>query len=77
MRCTKRGARVVSLSCSVALLCFFAAACATNEKDKARPVELAPDFTALDTDGNTLTLSELVKDRTVVVAFFPKAFTPG
>lgn len=39
--------------------------------------EVAPDFTAQDTDGHTLTLSERVKDRTVVVAFFPKAFTPG
>jgi thioredoxin-dependent peroxiredoxin len=38
---------------------------------------VAPDFTATDTEGNTLTLSELLKDRTVVVAFFPKAFTPG
>lgn len=39
--------------------------------------QVAPDFTAKDTAGNTVTLSELVKDRTVVVAFFPKAFTPG
>lgn len=37
----------------------------------------APDFTATDTDGNKVTLSERVKDRTVVIAFFPKAFTPG
>jgi len=37
----------------------------------------APDFSAKDTEGNTQSLSELVKDRTVVVAFFPKAFTAG
>jgi peroxiredoxin len=36
-----------------------------------------PDFVAMDTDGNRLELSKLVKDKTVVVAFFPKAFTPG
>lgn len=39
--------------------------------------EVAPDFTAKDTDGVTRTLSESVKDRTVVIAFFPKAFTGG
>jgi peroxiredoxin Q/BCP len=38
---------------------------------------LAPDFSAQDTEGKTLRLSELVKDRTVVLAFFPKAFTFG
>ena len=39
--------------------------------------QVAPDFTAQDTDGVTRKLSDMVKDRTVVVAFFPKAFTPG
>ena len=37
----------------------------------------APDFTATDTDGVSRHLDELVKEKTVVVAFFPKAFTPG
>lgn len=37
----------------------------------------APDFTAQDTDGRTLQLSKMVADGSVVVAFFPKAFTPG
>ena len=39
--------------------------------------EVAPDFTAVDTDGKSFTLSEMVKDGPVIVAFFPKAFTPG
>jgi peroxiredoxin len=39
--------------------------------------DLAPDFTAKDTDGNTVTLSTMLKDGPVVLAFFPKAFTPG
>lgn len=38
---------------------------------------LAPDFTVTDTDGNKITLSEQVKQGTVIVAFFPRAFTPG
>lgn len=39
--------------------------------------EVAPDFSAVDTDGKTLKLSELVKQGPVILAFFPKAFTGG
>jgi len=39
--------------------------------------EVAPDFTAKDTDGKSVTLSQAVKGGTVIVAFFPKAFTGG
>ncbi len=39
--------------------------------------ETAPDFTATDTDGKQYTLSQLVKQGPVILAFFPKAFTPG
>jgi peroxiredoxin Q/BCP len=35
------------------------------------------DFTATDTEGKAHTLSEVVARRSVVVAFFPRAFTPG
>jgi peroxiredoxin len=39
--------------------------------------DVAPDFTAKDIDGVELTLSSLVARGPVVLAFFPKAFTPG
>jgi peroxiredoxin len=39
--------------------------------------DIAPDFTAVDTEGKEYTLSEMVKQGPVIVAFFPKAFTPG
>ncbi len=39
--------------------------------------DLAPDFSAKDSDGNTVTLSTMLKDGPVILAFFPKAFTPG
>jgi peroxiredoxin len=39
--------------------------------------ELAVDFTVKDVDGVELTLSSLVERGPVVLAFFPKAFTPG
>jgi thioredoxin-dependent peroxiredoxin len=38
--------------------------------------ERAPDFVSKTTDGRELRLSEL-RDRAVVLYFFPKAFTPG
>ena len=37
----------------------------------------APDFTLPDTDGTPVTLSRLLASGPVIVAFFPKAFTPG
>ena len=39
--------------------------------------DVAPDFSAVDTDGKSYQLSEMVKAGNVIVAFFPKAFTPG
>jgi peroxiredoxin len=42
--------------------------------------DLAPDFTVKDLDGVELKLSSLVDGPgrgPVVLAFFPKAFTPG
>ena len=38
--------------------------------------DLAPDFTLQASDGQTYTLSKL-RGRTVVLAWFPKAFTGG
>jgi len=37
----------------------------------------APDFELKASDGNTYKLSDLVKERAVVIAWFPKAFTGG
>lgn len=39
--------------------------------------DVAPDFTVVDTDGRSHHLDEMVKQGTVIVAFFPKAFTGG
>jgi thioredoxin-dependent peroxiredoxin len=39
--------------------------------------DTAPDFTALDTDNTPHSLSEMLKKGPVILAFFPKAFTPG
>jgi peroxiredoxin Q/BCP len=37
----------------------------------------APDFTLTDTTGAKVTLSRLLEKGPVLLAFFPKAFTPG
>ncbi len=37
----------------------------------------APDFTLPDTEGNPVTLSRLLAAGPVILAFYPKAFTPG
>jgi len=39
--------------------------------------DVAPDFTVADTEGIAHTLSEMVGRGPVILAFFPKAFTPG
>ena len=44
--------------------------------DELKVGDQAPDFTLPGTDGKTYTLSQL-KGRTVVLAWFPKAFTAG
>jgi thioredoxin-dependent peroxiredoxin len=37
----------------------------------------APDFTLPDTEGIPVTLSKLLEKGPVILAFYPKAFTPG
>lgn len=37
----------------------------------------APDFTLPDTEGRQVTLSKLLQEGPVILAFYVKAFTPG
>jgi len=37
----------------------------------------APDFTLLDQEGTPVTLSRALQAGPVILAFYPKAFTPG
>ncbi len=39
--------------------------------------DIAPDFSAKDVEGRDISLSQLASQGTVLLAFFPKAFTPG
>jgi len=46
------------------------------EAEDLKPGDSAPSFELPGTDGNTYSLNEL-RGRTVVLAWFPKAFTGG
>ncbi len=41
------------------------------------PGDRAPDFTLQGSDGRSYRLSHFVGERGVVLAWFPRAFTPG
>src|SRR6476620_4019238 len=45
--------------------------------DKPKPGDAAPDFSLQGTDGKTYRLSDFKGKQAVVLAWFPKAFTPG
>lgn len=53
------------------LLAMLLGATALKVGDKA------PDFTLPDTDGTPVSLSRLLEKGPVILAFYPKAFTPG
>jgi peroxiredoxin Q/BCP len=50
---------------------------ATASAEDLAPGAKAPDFTLEGSDGKTYTLSQFVGRRGVVLAWFPKAFSPG
>ena len=62
-------------------LCFLAAAGTgaggSGPAKRPGPGEPAPDFQVAASDGRTVKLADFKGKRTVVLAFFPKAFTPG
>lgn len=45
--------------------------------DRPQPGDLAPPFSLLASNGKTVTLADFAGKKTVVLAFFPKAFTGG
>jgi peroxiredoxin Q/BCP len=67
----KRRIRIAALV--LAALSVFATAALAQE---LKVGDMAPDFTLKASDGQTYTLSKL-RGKTVVLAWFPKAFTGG
>jgi peroxiredoxin Q/BCP len=63
----------VHIALPIALLLGVGAAGAEDLEPGAR----APGFELLGSDGKTYTLSQFVGKQGVVLAWFPRAFTPG
>jgi len=65
---------------SIRLLIFVVAAMSVwstvAQAQELKVGDMAPDFTLKASDGKTYTLSSL-RGKTVVLAWFPKAFTGG
>lgn len=62
----------MNLSLAVTLL-----AAAVGTSARPAPGDRAPDFALPATTGGTIHLSDYAGKSTVVLAFFPKAFTAG
>ena len=66
-------ARIVSFVCA---LVFGGVLMPPVFADDLKVGDRAPDFKLVGTDGKTYSLSDL-KGKTIVLAWFPKAFTGG
>ena len=62
---------------STALTAAWAQAPAPPPKTQLKVGDMAPDFELPSTQGGKIKLSDLRGKKTVVVAFFPAAFTGG
>jgi peroxiredoxin Q/BCP len=65
---------------AVALICAPSALAQDGAITKMLELKVgdkAPDFKLLGSDGKTYTLSQFKGKKNVVLAFFPKSFTPG
>jgi thioredoxin-dependent peroxiredoxin len=61
----------------ILILGGLAAVLLLAQKTHLKPGDMAPDFTLKATTGQSVTLSDFRGQQTVVLAFFPKAFTGG
>ena len=60
-----------------ALAALFALAAGGAEDGRPKVGDPAPGFRLNDQDGQALSLAKATKDTWVVLAFYPKAATPG
>jgi peroxiredoxin Q/BCP len=73
----KQWVRILSIGAATAMLTAAAwAQQPAQGQGDLKVGDAAPDFTLQGTDGQTYTLSKL-RGKTVVLAWFPKAFTAG
>lgn len=73
----KKGINMSSLSRRAAILAGAAAAVSGRAIAALAVGDMAPDFTLPGSDGSNAKLSSFRGKKSVVLAFFPKAFTGG
>ncbi len=77
-RMLKRGALGVAVGLALSAALVLAAPAAAQEEAEGLAVgDTAPDFSLKGSDGATYSLAQFKGEKPVVLAFFPKAFTPG
>ena len=62
---------------ALAVFAFACAAVSAQPQGELKPGDSAPAFTLPGSDGKTYSLAEFRGKKTVVLAWFPKAFTGG
>jgi thioredoxin-dependent peroxiredoxin len=72
----RRWLGVLTIAVAASALSTGAEAQAVPGQPELKVGDMAPDFTLPGTDGQTYSLSKL-RGKTVVLAWFPKAFTAG
>ena len=68
--------KLLALGAGLSACAVLAAAFFRSQADPLKSGDVAPDFTLNASDGQTYHLGDL-KGTTVVLAWFPKAFTGG
>lgn len=66
-----------AVALSIALCCYCAPSHSEDAPAALKVGDKAPDFQIPATDGKPLKLSDFKGKKNVLVAFYPKAFTPG
>ena len=61
----------------MAAVVFAGSASAEDEAMELKVGDMAPDFKLMGSDGENYTLAQFKGKKHVVLAFFPKSFTPG
>ena len=70
-------ARAVGLALSVVLLLAVPALAQEGEEGGLTVGDEAPGFSLKGSDGKTYSIEQFKGKKPVILAFFPKAFTPG
>lgn len=70
-------ARAVGLTLTVVLLLAVPALAQEGEEGGLAVGDEAPGFSLKGSDGKTYSLEQFKGKKPVILAFFPKAFTPG